>query len=128
MGSGTMIRDIQYFTNYIYYKKSLPVYAHELKTLLYENRTEEAERLKSKIRLTENSMKEIEALIENYNAGANERLFLRCRYIDGLTMEKTAEIMNVSRDTVFRLKKRINRQIDFNYRSFLRASSAFPQE
>jgi hypothetical protein len=42
---------------------------------------------------------------------AYERMFLKYRYIYGYTAEKTAEVMNVSRDTVYRIKRRIETQI-----------------
>ncbi len=38
---------------------------------------------------------------------ADERLFLAHRYILGMTMEATAEAMGVSRDTVYRIRRRI---------------------
>lgn len=38
---------------------------------------------------------------------ADERLFLACHYIKGLTMEETAAEMHVSRDTVYRIRRRI---------------------
>ena len=34
-----------------------------------------------------------------------EQAFCRCRYILGLSLEKTAELMNVSRATVFRISR-----------------------
>ena len=37
-----------------------------------------------------------------------ERAFFRCRYILGLSLEKTAELMDVSRATVFRLSRYID--------------------
>lgn len=37
----------------------------------------------------------------------DERLFLECRYIQGMTVEKAAEAMCVSRDTAFRIRRRL---------------------
>ena len=38
---------------------------------------------------------------------SDERLFLTYRYLHDLTMEQTAEAMHVSRDTVYRIRRRI---------------------
>lgn len=38
---------------------------------------------------------------------AQERLYLKLRYRQGLTMEATAEAMDVSRDTAYRIRRRI---------------------
>ena len=38
---------------------------------------------------------------------SDERLFLTYRYFHGMTMEQTAEAMHVSRDTVYRIRRRI---------------------
>ena len=38
---------------------------------------------------------------------AEERLFLACHYINGFSMESTASAMNVSRDTIYRIRRRI---------------------
>lgn len=38
---------------------------------------------------------------------SDERLFLTYRYVHGMTMEETAEEMNVSRDTVYRIRRRL---------------------
>ena len=38
---------------------------------------------------------------------SDERLFLTYRYMHGMTMEETAEEMSVSRDTVYRIKRRL---------------------
>lgn len=38
---------------------------------------------------------------------ADEKLFLTYRYIHNMTMEETAEEMCVSRDTVYRIRRRI---------------------
>ena len=38
---------------------------------------------------------------------AEERHFLACHYINGLSMEASASAMNISRDTVYRIRRRI---------------------
>ena len=38
---------------------------------------------------------------------AEERLFLACHYINGLSIESTANTMGVSRDTAYRIRRRI---------------------
>jgi DNA-directed RNA polymerase specialized sigma subunit len=38
---------------------------------------------------------------------SDERLFLTYRYLHDMTMEQTAEAMHVSRDTVYRIRRRI---------------------
>ena len=63
------------------------------------------------------AQKEIERNLENYIPYAlpcrsyyralEEREFLFYRCIKGLTMEQTAELMCVSRDTVYRIRRRI---------------------
>ncbi len=37
----------------------------------------------------------------------DEQIFLRCRYLEGMTMERVAEEMFVSRDTVYRIRRRL---------------------
>ena len=38
---------------------------------------------------------------------ADEQLYLDCRYIQGMTIEETAEAMAISRDTAYRIRRRI---------------------
>lgn len=62
-------------------------------------------------------MREIELAIQSYvpprlfgkekQQAIEEQLFLQCRYLRGLTLEKTAEALHVSRDTVYRIRRRI---------------------
>ena len=37
----------------------------------------------------------------------DERMFIECHFINGLTMEQSAEAMEISRDTVFRISRRV---------------------
>ena len=102
-----------YFNKYILYKKRRDICQFEI-TQAGDNTSE----LRHELRQLENSMSEIKSVIDDYapnrndeNNFADERLFLRCRYIDGLTMEKTAEMMSISRNTVYRIKKKIEVQL-----------------
>lgn len=65
----------------------------------------------------ESSLGETEKELDSYVASAptpreaakraDERLFLTYRYVHNMTMEETAEEMCVSRDTVYRIRRRI---------------------
>jgi len=87
--------NIEYFKNYLILKKKLNLLEHEIKT--DENR-EEIDRIKK-------SMEEIKSALNKNNS--DEHLFIRCRYINGYTMEKTAEALHVSRDTAYRISRRV---------------------
>ncbi len=61
-------------------------------------------------------MKDIERTIDLHSSlsshrhelrTSEEKLFLRYYYVLGLTIEKTAEAMDISRDTVYRIRKRL---------------------
>ena len=102
---------LSYFNKYILYKKR-----HDI--CKFEIRQTDTEALRCELRQLENSMAEIKSVIDDYAPNnnnthnfANERLFLRCRYINGMTMEETAEIMEISRNTVYRIKKKIDGQL-----------------
>ena len=43
---------------------------------------------------------------------ADEKLFLTYRYVHGMTMERAAEEMCVSRDTIYRIRRRIAEKND----------------
>ena len=63
------------------------------------------------------SLEDTESQLDSYVASAStpreaakradEKLFLTYRYIHNMTMEETAEEMCVSRDTVYRIRRRI---------------------
>ncbi len=69
------------------------------------------------IRRAERSVHAAERILARYGEGVtnlreaqrlgDERLFLAYRYIYGLTMESTAAAMHISRDTVYRIRRRI---------------------
>ncbi len=69
------------------------------------------------IRRAEHSIHAAERVLARYGEGVtnlreaqrlgDERLFLAYRYIYGLTMESTAAAMHISRDTVYRIRRRI---------------------
>ena len=59
------------------------------------------------------ALKELDIMVEgaknpkDASRLSDERLFLTYRYLHDLTMEQTAEAMHVSRDTVYRIRRRI---------------------
>lgn len=59
------------------------------------------------------ALKELDIMVEGAKNAkdacrlSDERLFLTYRYLHDLTMEQTAEAMHVSRDTVYRIRRRI---------------------
>lgn len=108
--------DLKYFEKYITCKKKLNICEYELRQAEKERRKNIVDSLENEIKQLESHMSEIKATIDSYNPDdyneyTDEKLFLRCRYIDGLTMEQTAEIMHVSRNTAYRIKRKINEQL-----------------
>lgn len=73
--------------------------------------------LEAEIARLEHSIYSTELLLSRYDSQvsspkdalqrADERLFLACHYINGLSMEATADQMCISRDTVYRIRRRI---------------------
>ncbi len=69
------------------------------------------------IDLLEKNLRSTEQLLNRYNSSpltpkeavqrSEERLFLTYHYIRCMTMEETAEEMRISRDTVYRIRRRI---------------------
>ena len=88
----------------------LNVLDHELKTADSE---EKINLLKIEINKIKLDMTEIENAVNNYKnqKHSDERLFLRCRYIDGYTIEKTAAVLNISRDTAYRINRRVKEML-----------------
>ena len=87
-----------YFENYLNLKKKLSLLEFELTEKNSDDKKIEISKIK-------NSMTEIENELNKKNS--DEHLFIRCRYINGYTMDKTAEAMNVSRDTAYRISRRV---------------------
>lgn len=108
--------NLNYFEKYITCKKTLNICEYELRQAEKERRNNIIESLVCEIDELKSQMSEIKAVIDNYNPNdykdfTDERLFLRCRYVDGLTMEQIAEVMHVSRNTAYRIKRKINEQL-----------------
>ncbi len=75
----------------------------------YDLTVEQIQSIRSKMRKIEdliNSHSSLSSRRQEYRTD-QERLFLRNYYILGLSIEKTAEAMNTSRDTVCRIRKRL---------------------
>ena len=109
---------ICYFEKYNSDRKLLD--AIELEIFRLERQGSKSERL-SKLRRTAESLRagilRVEELLDGYVSAAKtpkeaslraqEQLFLCLRYQQEMTMEQTAEAMDVSRDTAYRIRKRI---------------------
>ncbi|MGM9636988.1 MAG: sigma factor-like helix-turn-helix DNA-binding protein [Eubacteriales bacterium] len=109
---------ICYFEKYKSDRKLLD--AIELEIFRLERQGNDRERLR-KLRQTSETLRagilRVEELLEGYVAAAKtpkeaslraqEQLFLCLRYQQDMTMEQTAEAMDVSRDTAYRIRKRI---------------------
>lgn len=73
--------------------------------------------LSKTIEQLENKLLFIEGLLDSYDNSpespreavrrSQERLFLTYHYLRGMTMEESAEEMGISRDTVYRIRRRI---------------------
>lgn len=105
-----------YFEKYMMYKKRYALCEFELKKAICAGNKILAQKIEEEISEIFAQMTEIKKIIDNYQPGEHknymlERLFLRCRYVDGMTMEQTAELMDISRNTVYRIKKKIEQQM-----------------
>ncbi len=111
-----MYNPFEYFEYYKVYERI----CHILQSELQESCIDDARRqqIMAEIGLIKESMQAILASIQDYAPKfpppkysllkqADDRAFLHCRYILGLTMEETAEQMHVSRDTAYRIRRRI---------------------
>jgi len=109
------MQSINYFQGYKVLRKRSELKKLELKLLGSDN--PRSSKAQQEISDCEGKMKEIENAIESYvpdgvttrefNRLSDERMFLECRYLMGLTMEQTAEAMYISRDTAYRIRRRI---------------------
>ena len=89
-----------------------------LEGLLQFSETLDAAQTCAQIELLDREMRVIEERLNSYipyqlplrmhYRATVEREFLFYRCIKGLTMEKTAELLGVSRDTVYRIKRRLS--------------------
>lgn len=108
---------LHYFERYPLCKKELTALEGRLSLLPCAG--EERSRLERRLDETRAEMDEIRQTLarlyaESPGGGLRERYkrsdekhFLECRYLQGLTVEKTAEVLCVSRDTAFRIRRRL---------------------
>lgn len=111
---------ISLFEKYKIDRRLLYSYRCELDTLPGDSTrrlplSQTIEQLEKKLRL-------IEGMLDRYDTEpvtpreavqrSQERLFLTYRYIRGMTMEETADEMRISRDTVYRIRRRILTRTD----------------
>ena len=111
-----MKQSITYFESYKVLRKKLELKKTEI-GLLGKNDADKVQDVQVEIDRYVDKMKEIEQAIENYVPQgvdnrtymrlSDEQLYLQYRYLLGMTMEQTAEAMYVSRDTVYRIRRRI---------------------
>lgn len=110
---------LEAFESYQIYRKLADLKEAELRRARRDCDTEKAEQLRRTLSDLEQQMKEISERIDhyipsrrpcNYNSlkQADDRIFLRCRYVLGHTMEEIAEEMHISRDTAYRIRRRIS--------------------
>ena len=113
-----MKQPISFFENYKFYKIRINAKRMEL-DMVDSNDAEIAMQIMDDIAECQRKMIEIEHAIATHKDHADrrdskkrrelreEQLFLESRYIAGMTMEKTAEAMHVSRDTAYRIRRRL---------------------
>lgn len=110
-----MITWLNVFEKYRVDLRVLEIYRDELATLAEHSHRRTV--LEEAIRQVEQHLHAAERLLAHYGDGilsprlalqyADERLFLAYRYLYGLTMEATALEMGISRDTVYRIRRRV---------------------
>ena len=110
-----MITWLNVFEKYRVDLRVLEIYRDELATLAEHSHRRTV--LTEAIRQVEQHLHAAERLLAHYGDGilsprlalqyADERLFLAYRYLYGLTMEATALEMGISRDTVYRIRRRV---------------------
>ena len=106
---------ISLFEKYRIDRQLHSLYCHEYLTLSQSSPRKAA--LEADIDRLEQSIYFAELLLAHYDSivtspkdalrRAEERHFLACHYINGLSMEASASAMNISRDTVYRIRRRI---------------------
>lgn len=106
------------FENYQVFRKLASLKQAELSRTRRDGDVEQEEKTAATLRDLNRSMKAIADRIDAYAPNkpprgynslkrTDDRIFLRCRYVLGLTMEQTAEEMHISRDTAYRIRRRI---------------------
>lgn len=110
-----MITWINLFEKYRVDRRLLELYRNELRSLSDHSRYRPS--IEEAILHIERIVHATERILAHYGEGAlthrealrfaDERLFLAYRYLYGLTMEATASEMGISRDTVYRIRRRI---------------------
>lgn len=106
---------ISLFEKYKIDRRLLTSYRRELRTLDESSSRHNA--LATVIEQLEQKLRYLEELLSAYDHApasareavkrSEERLFLTYHYVRGMTMEETAEEMKISRDTVYRIRRRI---------------------
>ena len=106
---------ISLFEKYRIDRRLYDLYRHEYAGLSQSSPRKEA--LEADLDYLERSIYRAELLLSHYDSivsspkdalqQAEERLFLACHYIKGLSMESTAAAMHISRDTAYRIRRRI---------------------
>ena len=116
----TLLNDwITFFENYRCDKALLEQYRFELKRLMNAGKggfsdpieiSAVTAGLEESVEAAEGALRRYipkDARIREIPKYAEEKMFLTFRYIYGMTMQQTAAAMNVSRDTVYRIRRRI---------------------
>lgn len=106
---------ISLFEKYRIDRRLYDLYRHEYAELAQSSPRKVA--LEADLIHLERSIYHAELLLSLYDSTVNsprdalqkaeERLFLACHYINGLPMESTAAAMGISRDTAYRIRRRV---------------------
>ncbi len=111
-----MYNPFEYFEYYKVYERICRILQSELQDPCLDDARRQ--QILTELELLKLSMQSICTAIQGYTPKfpppkysllkqADDRAFLHCRYILGLTMEQTAEQMHISRDTAYRIRRRI---------------------
>ncbi len=111
-----MYNPFEYFEYYHIYQRIAEILRRELQEMEVDE--ERRTQIHTELAIIDQSLKTISDSIDSYapkfpppkyNSAKQmaDRAFLRCRYVLGLTMEETAEQMGISRDTAYRIRRRI---------------------
>lgn len=115
-GVNTMNKPLSYYENYRTVKRMRSMRELELEYIDKKNLAQRSA-LEKEIAGYSSVMKQIETDISNYvpagvvgrelNRLTDERIFLELRCVAGMTIEGTADAMHVSRDTAYRIRRRL---------------------